>query len=52
VLSADAGLRAWRSAWAWLPVSRARGLQRFVWTAVLLGVLLASAALIWFLLTR
>src|SRR5687768_11176606 len=31
VLSADAGLRSWRSAWAWLSVDRPRGLSRFVW---------------------
>jgi hypothetical protein len=34
-LSADAGLRAWRSAWAWLPVDKPRGIARFVWAAVL-----------------
>lgn len=52
VLSADACLRAWRSAWAWLPVDRGRGLFRFVWAAVLLGVLIGSAGVIWFLVTR
>ena len=52
VLSADAAVRAWRSAWAWLPVDRGRGLFRFVWTAVLLGVLIASAGIIWFLVTQ
>ena len=52
VLSADAAVRAWRSAWAWLPVDRGRGLFRFVWAAVLLGVLIASAGVIWFLVTR
>ena len=41
-LSADAGVRAWRSAWAWLPVDRPRGLARFVWAAVLAAVFLAS----------
>ena len=46
ILSADAAVRVWRSAWAWLPVDRNRGLFRFVWTAVLIGVLLASLALI------
>ncbi len=52
VLSADAAVRAWRSAWAWLPVNRGRGLFRFVWAAVLLGVLIGSAGVIWFLVTR
>jgi hypothetical protein len=31
----DAIVRIWRSAWAWLPVARGRGLFRFVWVAVL-----------------
>lgn len=52
VLSADAAVRAWRSAWAWMPVNRPRGVQRFVWAAVLVGILVGSAALIWFLVTR
>ena len=38
-LSSDAAVRAWRSAWVWLPIDRARGLARFVW-AVVLGVIL------------
>ena len=46
VLSADAALRVWRSAWVWLPVDRGRGLFRFVWTGVLIAILLASLALI------
>jgi hypothetical protein len=51
VLSADGGLRAWRSAWAWLPVDRPRALQRIVWAVVLAGVLVGSAAFIWFLVS-
>ena len=35
LVSLDAMLRIWRSAWAWLPVDRPRGLFRFVWVAVL-----------------
>jgi hypothetical protein len=42
VLAADASLRVWRSAWAWLPVDRGRGLFRFVWAAILLGILLIA----------
>ena len=34
-ISADAAIRVWRSAWAWLPVDRNRGLFSFVWAAVL-----------------
>ncbi len=41
-LSADAGLRSWRSAWAWLPVDKPRGLARFVWAAVLGVTFVAS----------
>jgi hypothetical protein len=51
VVTVDALVRVWRSAWAWLPVNRNRGLFRFVWAAVLVGVLVASvAALGWALL--
>lgn len=41
-LSADAAVRAWRSAWVWLPIDRPRGLARFVWAAVLGGIFVAS----------
>ena len=51
-ISADAALRTWRSAWAWLPVDRGRGLFRLVWTAVLASVLVASVALMVFLVGR
>jgi hypothetical protein len=43
LLAADATLRVWRSAWAWLPVDRGRGLFRFVWAGVLLLIPLATA---------
>ena len=52
VVAADAAARTWRSAWAWLPVDRGRGLFRFVWTAVLASVLVASVALIVLLVGR
>lgn len=41
-LSADGGVRAWRSAWDWLPVDRPRGLSRFIWAAVLGATFIAS----------
>lgn len=44
-ISADAAVRVWRSAWAWLPVDRNRGLFRFVWAAVLIAILVASLLL-------
>ena len=52
VVSADAAFRTWRSAWAWLSVDRGRGIQRFVWTAVLVGVLMACVGLIVVLVGR
>lgn len=44
-ISADAAIRVWRSAWAWLPVDRNRGLFRFVWAAVLVAILIAAVTL-------
>ena len=49
-VTVDAIVRIWRSAWAWLPVDRGRGLFRFVWVATLVAslvllVLLASLVL-------
>lgn len=46
ILTADAVVRVWRSAWAWLPIDRGRGMFRFVWTVVLVGILAAAAALV------
>ncbi|HEX5826732.1 MAG TPA: hypothetical protein VFY23_04370 [Candidatus Limnocylindrales bacterium] len=34
VTTADATLRIWRSAWAWMPVNRGRGLFRLAWVGV------------------
>ena len=41
-LSADAAVRSWRSAWAWLPVDMPRGVARFVWALVLGAIFVAS----------
>jgi len=43
VVTVDALVRVWRSAWAWLAVDRGRGLFRFVWSAVLALVLVGAA---------
>lgn len=43
VTTADAALRIWRSAWAWMPVDRGRGLFRLSWLVVA-GVLMAAVA--------
>jgi len=42
----DAAVRIWRSAWAWMPVNRGRGLFRLAWfaTAVAFLVLIFGAA--------
>ena len=42
--TADATLRIWRSAWAWMPVDRGRGLFRLAWVAAT-AVLLAAIGL-------
>ena len=47
LVTADAALRIWRSAFAWLPVDRGRGLFRFVWFGVAcLGVALEIGAML------
>lgn len=46
VTTADAVVRIWRSAWAWMPVDRPKGLFRLAWVAVSLiglGALVAAA---------
>ena len=41
----DATLRIWRSAWAWMPINRGRGLFRLSWVVVgLIGVAVVVAA--------
>ena len=49
--NADAIVRIWRSAWAWMPVDRGRGLFRLGWTlaGMILYVLLVAAA--WIVVT-
>jgi len=43
--TADAVLRIWRSAWAWMPVDRMKGLFRLAWVAVsVVGLVLLVAA--------
>ena len=48
VTTADAALRIWRSAWAWMPVNRNRGLFRLAWLipAVVFFVLIIGAVLL------
>jgi hypothetical protein len=42
--TADAILRIWRSAWAWMPVDRTKGVFRLAWVAVSLAGLVALVA--------
>jgi hypothetical protein len=51
VVTVDAIVRIWRSAWAWLPVDRGRGLFRFVWVAVLVLALVCLAVAAWLVAT-
>jgi hypothetical protein len=44
VTSADAIVRIWRSAWAWMPVDRGKGLFRLAWVGVAVAGLLALGA--------
>jgi hypothetical protein len=46
ITTADAVVRIWRSAWAWMPVDPGRGLFRLAWVAVSLvglGALVAAS---------
>jgi hypothetical protein len=47
--TADATLRIWRSAWAWMPVNRGRALFRLSWVAasiILLAVLVIVTVIV------
>jgi hypothetical protein len=44
ITTADALVRIWRSAWAWMPVDRTRGAFRLAWVAVSLVGLMALVA--------
>jgi len=45
VTTSDATLRIWRSAWAWMPVNRGRGLFRLSWVlAGLVGLVVFAAS--------
>src|SRR5262245_53142397 len=51
VTTADAAVRIWRSAWAWMPVDRGKGLFRLAWVAAALIGLAALLAAAWMILT-
>jgi hypothetical protein len=49
ITTADAVVRIWRSAWAWMPVDRTKGLFRLAWVAtslVGLAALVAAAGIV------
>jgi hypothetical protein len=49
VTTADATLRIWRSAWAWMPVDRGRALFRLAWlipAVVFMALILGAVALV------
>jgi hypothetical protein len=49
VTTADAVVRIWRSAWAWMPVDRTKGLFRLAWVVtslVGLAALVAAAGIV------
>ncbi|MEO7664834.1 MAG: hypothetical protein ABIV26_06870 [Candidatus Limnocylindrales bacterium] len=47
VTTSDASLRIWRSAWAWMPVNRDRGLFRLAWLlAAGIGILVFAVAIV------
>lgn len=49
--TADAGLRIWRSAWAWMPVNPGRGAFRLAWFGATVILLAALAAAAWVVLS-
>jgi hypothetical protein len=44
ITTADAVVRIWRSAWAWMPVDRSKGLFRLAWVVVSIVGLAALVA--------
>ncbi len=51
IVTIDAMVRIWRSAWAWLPVDRGRGLFRFVWVGVLALSLIMLVGIFWLVIS-
>lgn len=51
LVTGDAAVRIWRSAWAWMPIDRTRGIQRLIWCAVSIGAIVFFIAVMWIVLT-
>ena len=49
--TADAALRIWRAAWAWMPVNPGRGAFRLAWFALTVVLLVVLAIVSWVVLT-
>ncbi len=47
VTTADAALRIWRSAWAWMPVNPGRGAFRLAWFALTVLLIAVLGAATW-----
>jgi hypothetical protein len=50
IANADAIVRIWRSAWAWMPVDPARGIFRLTWVAAALLVYVLLVGATWMVL--
>ena len=49
--TADAALRIWRSAWAWMPVNPGRGAFRLAWFALTVVLLAVLVGVTWLVLS-
>ncbi|MEO8228797.1 MAG: hypothetical protein ABI628_03435 [Chloroflexota bacterium] len=49
--TADAALRIWRSAWAWMPVDPGRGAFRLAWFALTVALLAVLVGVTWLVLS-
>lgn len=48
---ADALVRVWRAAWAWMPIDRGKGLFRLTWVAVIVALYAVLVLAIWAVLS-
>jgi hypothetical protein len=48
---ADALVRIWRAAWAWMPLDRGRGLFRLVWVVAVAGLYALLIVIVWVVVT-
>ncbi len=48
---ADALVRVWRAAWAWMPLDRGKGLFRLIWVAVIVALYAILILVVWVVLS-